>query len=61
MRRTYRVYEGNNDTDAAKRIHSLREFYRREFSNGVSDESFLLWLETSLENARIKQEGESHD
>lgn len=26
-------------------IHSLREFYRRHYLNGESDESFILWIE----------------
>ena len=30
-------------------LKALREFYRRNFRNGRSDESFLMWIETELE------------
>lgn len=29
-------------------IITLRSYYRVEFQNGISDESFLLWLECAL-------------
>lgn len=29
-------------------ILALREYYRREFKNGGSDEAFVLWIESKL-------------
>jgi hypothetical protein len=29
-------------------IGALREYYRRQFKNGESDESFILWLKGKL-------------
>ena len=60
--RTYKSYLDAGGEDAAKKVHALREFYRREFRNGNSDECFILWLESAMERAReLEQEGENHD
>lgn len=31
-----------------KMIEKLRAYYRINFKNGISDESFLLWIECAL-------------
>lgn len=35
-----------------RRIKRLREFYRHKFRAGDSDEAFLIWIETCLEELK---------
>jgi len=35
-----------------KAVMKLRNYYRKNFQNGASDESFLLWVERTLETAQ---------
>lgn len=44
-RRPFRVSDENVD----RVIEGLREYYRREFVNGESDESFLVWMGGKVE------------
>ena len=38
-----------------KAVMKLRNYYRKNFQNGASDESFLLWIERTLEAAEQKR------
>jgi len=38
-----------------KRIKALRNYYRRHFTNGASDEAFLTWIEAHLEKIREEE------
>lgn len=35
-------------------IQSLRDYYRANFKNGHSNESFILWLETKFAEGQVK-------
>jgi predicted DNA-binding protein (UPF0278 family) len=37
-----------------KMIQKLRDYYRNNFRNGYSNESFLLWIEVQMEKGRVK-------
>lgn len=38
------------EKNETEKILELREYYRKNFRNGDSDESFLMWIETLLNN-----------
>lgn len=44
------------DKDLAA-LRRLRNYYRREFANGKSDESFMLWVEDGLKVVDGQQGG----
>ena len=40
------------DEDDIKKVKALRNYYRRNFVNGGSDEAFLVWVECVLNGLR---------
>lgn len=44
--------EEKDRRDEWRRVSALREFYRLNFRNGESDQSFLDWIENTLADMR---------
>jgi len=39
-------------------VKRLREYYRQNFVNGVSDEAFLVWMEIKLKEIHEEEEAD---
>lgn len=48
---TKKIKVTNENVDAV--IAALRAYYRSEYRNGESDESFLIWIEGKLPDAEF--------
>jgi hypothetical protein len=56
---TNAIVESTHTIEDLAHIKRLRNYYRRNFQNGQSDECFIIWLEAGLKELRSKDEGQS--